>query len=188
MASDPRHRFTVADYYRMSETGVLRPNARMELLDGEVIDVPPAGPFHGGVIARLTEIFNTIANKRWLVWPQNAVRLDEHTELRPAVALLKPFPDDYTSRLPRPEDVYLLIEVSDATLEFDRKEKLPAYGRAGIVEVWIANLQEQTIEVYWEAGFSGYNASAILRTGDKASPLAFQDASVDVGELFSPNS
>jgi Uma2 family endonuclease len=98
--------------------------------------------------------------------------------------LLKPAPDDYTSRHPRPEDVLLLIEVSDTTLDYDRGEKLPAYGQAGIPEVWILNLSDRTIEVYREPHFTGYGSVQTLRAGDTAVPLAFADAAVEVSALL----
>lgn len=104
------------------------------------------------------------------------------TRLR--LALFKPAPDDYTSRHPGPEDVLLLIEVADTSLELDRAEKLPAYGRAGIPEVWLVNLLEGAIEVYREPHHASYAARQVWRVGDRVSPAAFSDVSVDVGELL----
>jgi Uma2 family endonuclease len=98
--------------------------------------------------------------------------------------LLKAAPDDYTSRHPQPDDVFLLIEVSDTTLDYDHEEKLHAYGRASVAEVWIVNLNETTIEVYREPHFTGYGSKTILRAGDTIAPLAFPDAAVDVAELL----
>ncbi|MCX6930119.1 MAG: Uma2 family endonuclease, partial [Verrucomicrobia bacterium] len=89
-----------------------------------------------------------------------------------------------TSRYPQPDDVFLLIEVSDTTLDYDRAEKLPAYGRAGVSEVWIVNLQNATIEVYREPHFTGYGSKAVLQAGEQAKPLAFPDAIVDVAVLL----
>ena len=168
----------------MAETGVLRPDARVELLNGEIIDMSPIGPFHGGVVGRLTRLFTKLSRDRWLVWPQNPLRLDGHSEPEPDVMLLKPSPDDYTSGHPRAEDVFLLVEVSDASLTTDVEKKLPAYGRAGVTEVWIVNLNEATIETYREPHFGGYSSKTVLRMGDQARPLAFPDAVVDVAELL----
>lgn len=184
MPVQTQHRFSVEDYYRMAETGVLRPGKRMELLDGKIIDMSPIGPFHGGIVNRLSRLFNQLSNNRWLVSAQNPLRLDEYSEPEPDVMLLKPATDDYTSRHPRPDDVFLLIEVSDTTLDFDRDTKLPAYGRAGVVEVWIVNLNETTVEVYREPNFTGYGSKVILRVGDQAKPLALPDVAVDVAELL----
>lgn len=168
----------------MAESGVLRPDARVELLDGQVIDISPIGPYHGGVVNRLIRFLAKSSGGRWLVAAQNPMRLDEYSEPEPDLILLKPIADDYTKRHPQPEDVYLLIEVSDATLDMDRAVKLPAYGRAGIAEVWILNLTELTIEVYREPHFTGYGAKTILRAGDQARPLAFPEVAVDVSELL----
>jgi Uma2 family endonuclease len=179
-----QHRFSVKDYYRMAETGVLRPDARVELLEGKIIDTSPIGPFHGGLVGRLTRLFIELSKDRWLVWPQNPLRLDDHSEPEPDLMLLKPAADDYTNRHPQPEDVFLLIEVSDTTLAYDREEKLPAYGRAGIPEVWIVNLQDLAVEVYREPHFTGYGSKAVLRAGDHAKPQAFPDVTVNVTELL----
>ncbi len=184
MVAPANHRFSVKDYYRLAETGVLRPDARVELLNGEIIDMSPIGPFHGGVVGRLTRLFSKLSNDRWLVWPQNPLRLDDHSEPEPDVMLLKPSPDDYTSGHPRAEDVFLLVEVSDTSFTTDVEKKLPAYGRAGVMEVWIVNLDEATIEIYREPHFGGYHSKTVLRVGDHARPLAFPDAVVDVAELL----
>jgi Uma2 family endonuclease len=168
----------------MAETGVLKPDARVELLDGEIIDMPPIGPSHGGSTNRLNEIFVDLSRKRWLVSAQNSLRLSEHSEPEPDLMLLKRRTDFYTSRLPQPDDVFLLIEIADTSLSLDRNKKLPAYGRAGIPEVWILNLSERKLQVYREPHFAGYASETILREGDKAAPLAFPDAIVDVAELL----
>jgi len=128
--------------------------------------------------------FTKLSKGRWIVSVHDPVQLDEHSEPQPDLMRLKPAADDYTSRHPVPADVLLLIEVADSSLAFDREEKVPAYGRAGICEVWLLNLPAKTIEVYREPHFTGYGSSKILRAGDKASPLAFSDVEVDVAELF----
>ncbi len=184
MSVQTQHRFSVEDYYRMAETGVLRPGKRMELLDGKIIDMSPIGPFHGGLVKRLSRLFNLKAQGRWMVSTQDPVRLDDHSEPEPDVMLLQPSADDYTSRHPQPQDVFLLIEVADSTLEYDREIKLPAYGRAGVAEVWIVNLLDATIEVYREPHFTGYGSKTVLRAGDQAKPQAFPDVAVDVGALL----
>jgi Uma2 family endonuclease len=184
MLASAKHRFSVKEYYRMAETGVLHPDARVELLDGEIIDMSPVGPFHGGVVSRLTRLFTLLSKDRWLLGPQNPLRLNDHSEPEPDVMLLKPAPDDYTTRHPQPEDVSLLVEISDSSLAIDVEKKLPLYGRAGVAEVWIVNLEETLLGVYREPHFNGYASKAVLRAGDQARPLAFPDAVVDVAELL----
>jgi len=179
-----QHRFSVKDYYRMAETGVLRPDARVELLDGKIIDMSPIGPFHGSITKHLNQLFSAAAKGRWITQVQDPVHLDDHSEPEPDLALLKPVADFYRRRHPQPEDVFLLVEVSDSTLTTDQENKLPAYGHAGITEVWIVNLNELTVEIYREPHFTGYGSKAILRAGGQASPLAFPDVLVDVAELL----
>lgn len=168
----------------MAETGVLRPEARVELLNGEITDMSPIGPFHGGVTTFLTEVFTAASKGRWQTRVQNPVRLDEHSEPQPDLVLAKPTQNFYRKRHPQPEDVFLLIEVSDSTLEADQTEKIPAYGRAGVAEVWLVNLNELTVEVYREPHYTGYGSKTIARAGDTIAPLAFPDAAVDVAELL----
>lgn len=184
MPAQLQHRFNVAEYYRMAETGVLPSDAKVELLDGRILDMSPIGPFHGGIVKRLSRLLTLEAKGRWIVSNQDPVRLDEHSEPEPDVMLLKPVPDDYTSRHPRAEDVLLLIEVSDTTLDYDLQDKLPAYGRAGIAELWIVNLKHGTIEVYREPHFTGYGLRAVLSASDQAVPQAFPDVTIQVGELL----
>jgi Uma2 family endonuclease len=178
------HRFNVQEYYRMAETGVLRPDARVELLDGKVLDMSPIGPFHGDVTTYLSEFFAVASRGRWRTRTQNSLRLDEHSEPQPDLILAKPIAETYRKRHPRPEEVYLLIEVADTSLETDQEEKLPIYGRAGVSEVWIVNLNELTVEIYREPNFTGYGSKTVLRAGDQAKPLAFPDVAVDVAELL----
>jgi Uma2 family endonuclease len=184
MSVQAKHRFSVKEYNRMTETGVLKPDARVELLNGEIIDMSPIGPFHGGVTIYLNGIFAAACRGRWMTSVQNPLHLDDHSEPQPDLLLLTPSPDFYRKRHPQPQDVFLVIEVSDTTLVFDREEKLPAYGRAGIPEVWIVNLIDLAVEIYREPHFTGYEKKLILRAGDKAIPTAFPDAAVDVAELL----
>ena len=184
MLTPTKHRFSVSEYYRMAETGVLKPDARVELLNGEIIDMSPIGPFHGGVVNYLVDVFTAACKGRWRTTVQNPVRLDDHSEPQPDLVLARPTPDFYRKRHPQPEDVFLLVEVSDSTLEIDQEDKLPAYDRAGIPEAWIVNLNELIVEVYREPNFTGYGSRTILKAGDQAVPLAFPDVAVDVAELL----
>ena len=178
------HRFSAEDYHRLAEVGILPRKARVELIEGAIHDMSPIGPLHSGVVIRLIRLFNLRVKGRWVVSAQGPVGLDNYSEPQPDLVLLKPAPDDYVSHHPAPDDVFLLIEVADSSLEFDRNKKLPVYARAGIPELWIVNLQESTIEVYREPHFTGYEKKTVLRAGDKASPLAFPDVAVDVAELL----
>ena len=179
-----KHRFKVSEYYRMGETGVLRPDARVELLDGEIIDMSPIGPFHGGVTNHLSQIFTTTAKGRWIVTAGTPVHLDEYSEPQPDIMLVKPEADFYGRRHPEPSDVYLLIEVADSSLERDVEEKLPIYARSGIPEVWVVNLNDVTIEIYRQPDFTSYASKSVVTPGEFANPQAYPDVSIDVGDLL----
>jgi len=142
MASLPhKHLITVDDYYRMAEVGLLAPEARVELIEGEIIDMAPIGIDHGRAVDILNRLFVRAVGDQAIVRVQGAVRLNLRSEPQPDLALLAPSPDDYGSRQPAPEDVLLLIEVSDTTLRYDVDVKLPLYARHGIAETWILDLQ-----------------------------------------------
>ena len=178
------HRFSAEEYHRLAETGILSQEARVELIDGAIHDMSPIGPLHSGVTMRLNRFFSSRAKGRWIVCIQDAVHPDNFSEPEPDVVLLKPAPDDYVSHHPTPDDVLLLIEVADSSLDFDRGKKLPVYARAGIPEVWIVNLQDAAIEVYREPHFTGYEKKTVVRSGEKAIPSAFPNEAVDVAELL----
>ena len=168
----------------MAEVGVIARGARVELLDGQLVDMMPIGPFHSGVVTRLINLFSKLSEDRWTVFCQNPVRLDRHSEPQPDLMLVKNRADSYTRNHPVPEDVFLLVEVADSSLDFDQSDKLPAYGKAGIPEVWIVNLPERHVEIYREPHFTGYGSTVIVREGETAAPFAFPDAQVSVTALL----
>jgi Uma2 family endonuclease len=178
------HRFTVEEYYRMEEIGVLDPDARVELLDGEIYDLSSISPFDAGVSIHLGQLFCLAAKGRWIVSLRNPVRLDKFCEPVPDLTLLKWVSHDYMLHHPTAVDVFLLIEIADLSIEHDRGRKLPIYARFDIAEVWIVNLPDRTIEVYREPHDADYGSKTILRFGDKISPAAFPDVVVGVESLF----
>lgn len=143
-----RHRITVDEYYRMAEVGLLAPDARVELIDGEIIDMAPIGTGHGSVVDELARLFIKAAGDRGRVRIQGAIRLDGSSEPQPDIALLAPHAHRYRHVQPSPSDVLLLIEVSDSTLRYDLDVKVPLYARHGIPEVWIVDLQHGELRFY----------------------------------------
>ena len=143
-----RHRFTVADYERMCHVGIFSEDERLELVCGEVIQMLPIGERHASCVDFLTQLITLRLRRSAIVRVQNPVQLDDYSEPQPDITVLKPRDDFYRHAHPRPADVLLVIEVSDSTLDFDRKVKVPLYARAGIPETWVVNLPEESIEVY----------------------------------------
>lgn len=137
-----RHRITVDEYYRMAEVGLLAPDARVELIEGEIIEMPPIGPDHGSVVDQLNHRLVHAVGDRAIVRVQGAVRLSRSSEPQPDIALLVPRTDYYRAGHPSGENTFLVIEVSDSTLRYDRDVKVPLYARHEVPEVWIVDLRK----------------------------------------------
>ncbi len=143
-----RWRLTVEDFHRMGEAGIFTEDDRVELIDGELIEMPPIGPKHVDTVNRLNRLFDRHVGDDKLVSIQNPVYLDRYGEVYPDVTILRE--RNYSDANPRPNDVLLIIEVSDSTLGYDRDTKIPRYAAQGIQEVWIINVPERYLEIYRE--------------------------------------
>ena len=138
-----RRRFTVDEYHRMGQVGILGEDDRVELLEGEIVEMAPIGSRHQATVDRLTRLFSGRMADAVLVRVQGPVRLAEDSEPQPDVTLLRLRDDFYATAHPGPEDVILLVEVSDSSIEYDREVKLPHYARQVIPEVWIVDLDKE---------------------------------------------
>jgi Uma2 family endonuclease len=145
--SVPLRRLTVSDYRRMADVGILGARERLELIEGLIVAKPAIGSSHMATVNALTRLLVMAIGDRGIVSIQNPVQLDDYSEPEPDVAVLAPRTDFYRSAIPRAGDVFLLIEVSDTSLEFDRDVKLPLYARNGIAEYWIADIEANEIEI-----------------------------------------
>jgi Uma2 family endonuclease len=177
-----RWRFTVHDYHRMGEAGILHEDDRVELIEGEIVEMAAIGTLHFSCVNRLTRLLVMGVGDAAVVSVQNPVRLNEHTEPQPDITVIRP--RDYTESLPVPEDVLLLVEVSDTTLAYDRNVKLPLYARAGLGEVWIVNLPAKTIEQYTDPSGDGYRRVDHRRGGQYLPPAALPDLNPTVDEIL----
>ena len=177
-----RWRFTVHDYHRMGEAGILHEDDRVELIEGEIVEMAAIGTRHFTCVNRLNRMLVMGVGEAAVVSVQNPVRLNEHTEPQPDITVIRP--RDYTQSLPVPEDVLLLVEVSDTTIAYDRNVKLPLYARAGIREVWLVNLPARTIEQYTDPSDEGYRRVDHKRGGQKLHPAALPDLTPTVDEIL----
>ena len=176
-------RFSVDDYYKMAEAGILTEDERLELLNGEIIEMSPIGSRHARLVDLLTRMLITMLGTRAWVRVQNPLRLNGQAEPEPDLLLLRWRDDEYEYDHPTPEDVFLLIEVSDSTLDKDRNEKLPMYAQAEIPECWIVNIPEGVVEIYTGPAGDEYLARQVFEAGDGASPSAFPDVSIPVDRI-----
>ena len=144
-----RHRWTVAKYHRMMETGLLSKADRVELIEGELIAMAPIGSPHGGEVNYLVRCFAPLmAQDKIVLAVQNPVTLPDDSEPQPDIAVLRWRDDFYRKSHPLPENVLLIIEVADTTTQYDRDIKIPLYARHHIPEVWLIDLQQRRLESY----------------------------------------
>ena len=176
-------RFTVDDYYAMAEAGILSHDERVELVNGEIVEMSPIGDRHAYSV---DELVDTLVNRfrgRARVRCQNPLRFDGLREVQPDVALLKLRDDMYSTGHPGPDDVLLLIEVSDSTLAYDRNVKLPMYARFDIPECWVVNIPDGLIEVYTDPSDGEYQTRRAYAADESVSSSAFPDISLSVSRI-----
>jgi Uma2 family endonuclease len=179
-----RHRLTVDEYYRMAETGVLAPDARVELIDGEIVDMAPIGSRHGSAVKRLNHLLMEAVGSAAIVAVQDPVRLGNRSEPQPDLMLLAPRADFYEAAHPVAADVLLLVEVSDSTARYDRIIKLALYARHGIREVWIVDLDNRLMRVCRNPVGDAYTQTTETPTPGMLTPVLLPGVSIDASKLL----
>lgn len=168
----------------MGETGILGPEERVELIDGEVVQMNPIGPPHSGRVARLNALLIRELGDRAVLFSQNPVHLGDFSMPQPDLMLLKARPSFYEDAHPQQDDVLLIIEVADSSVRYDRIVKLRVYARFGIPEYWIVNLPERCLEVYRVPVEEGYQEFQRFVAGDSVAPGAFPDFTLEAATLL----
>jgi Uma2 family endonuclease len=187
LATEPTRRlFTIHDYHRMVDAGILTEDDRVELLDGEIVQMTPIGSRHAGTVKRLTRVLVGGLGRDAVVGIQDPVILDDFSEPEPDVSVCVPRDDDYTSSHPRPDEILLLVEVADTSERYDRLRKLPRYAAVGVPETWLVDLTQNVIDVYGAPGPNGYEEHTTLGPGASLSPLRFPDVSIAVDDILPP--
>src|SRR5215471_13179128 len=179
-----RHRLTVAEYHRMGDAGIFSPEARVELIEGEVIDMPPIGSLHAGTVDYIADVLRLACSGRAIVRTQNPVFLDLRSEPQPDVALLRPRPDFYRNAHPTPADVFLIVEVADTTLAYDTQIKLPLYARHGVPEMWLVDLPNQQFIIHRTPTPTGFQDVQTLTDLSAVSMFLLPGVTVDLSGLF----
>ncbi len=177
-------RFTVEEYYAMAEAGILAPDERVELQEGEIVAMPPMGDWHAACTADFAELFEESVGRRASKRVQTPLRLNDGYVPEPDLMLLRRRADSYRAGTPRPDDVLLLVEVADSTVESDRQRKLSAYARAGIQEVWLAVRSTHSVEVYAEPVDGVYARVDTVGVGGSVTPTAFPDIVIPVSAVM----
>jgi Uma2 family endonuclease len=179
-----RWRFTVDDFYRMGELGIIPPDARVELVDGDVFKMAPIGSHHQGSVDALDEMLRERLGRRVTISIQGPLNLGPYGTPQPDVMVLKRRDDHYRTANPTAPDVFLVIEVSDTTLAHDRDTKGPMYARAEVAEYWIADLARSRLLVFCQPAHGEYRSMQVLVPGDTVQPASFPDVSIAVAEIF----
>jgi Uma2 family endonuclease len=176
--------FTVREYHLMGEAGIFAEDDRVELIEGEIIVMAAIGTRHASCVKRLIRRFSSIPEELAIVGAQDPIRLTERTEPQPDVVLLQFRADYYSTAHPRLDEVLLLVEISDSTVDFDRDLKVPNYARSGIQEVWLWDLEENCLEVYRNPTGNGYALMQRFWRGQQVAPLAFPELEISIDAIL----
>jgi Uma2 family endonuclease len=176
--------FTVDEYSRMAEAGILNEDDRVELIEGEIIEMSPIGHRHSGCVARAMRLFFEAFGRTTVVMSQSPLLLSDWTAPLPDIIVLRPRSDFYDTRTPNAADVLLAVEVSDSSLQYDHDIKVPLFADAGTLEVWIEDLQQDLILVFRDPAGKAYKTTLTCHRGDSISPVAFPDKTFAVDDLL----
>ncbi|MBI3140458.1 MAG: Uma2 family endonuclease [Rhodocyclales bacterium] len=176
------HRFSRAEYDQMVEAGIFGPEDKIELLDGEIIDLAPQKSRHATAVTIIAQMLGQAFGPGFTVRTQLPLCLDDRSEPEPDIAVVPGGPRDY--RDAHPSTALLIVEVAESTLAYDRGRKLAAYARNGIPEYWILNVAEETLEICRSPQTDSYTSRQILRAGDRIAPLGAPAANIAVGDLL----
>lgn len=178
------HRFTVDDYYKMVEAGILDEDARVELIEGEVVEMSPIGKKHIAEVDHLTHLFVLGLGEKAVVRVQGPIRLSQYSQPEPDLLLLRWRADFYADIDAGPEDVLLLVEVADSSLAYDRDVKVSLYARSGIPEFWLFDISDKSIRIHRGPEAQGYREVFTVRGGERLSPRAFPEIVLTAGEIL----
>jgi hypothetical protein len=177
-----RRRFSIEEYEKMVATGILAEDDRVELIDGEIVEMSPIGDPHAAVVANLHHLLmSRVAGRAWL-WVQGPVRVPPRSKPQPDLALLRV--RSYRHEGATTADASLFLEVADTSLRYDRTVKLRLYARAGSPEYWIADVNTDTLEVYRSPSGERYANRQVFSRGESVAPLAFPDAAIPIDAIF----
>jgi Uma2 family endonuclease len=173
-------KFSIAEYYKLAESGILAPSERVELLNGQIIRMPPIGETHRTIVDKLTYLLVDKPRKRYQVSIDQPIRIENFNEPQPDVVLFK---TEVENKHPTPEDIYLVIEVADTTLDYDSGVKLRAYEKAGIEEYWIIDVGKKAVNIY-RLPPQKRKYTPETHTHGVIAPQAFPDVPVALEDIF----
>lgn len=176
--------FTVGDYHRMVDAGILSERDRVELIEGEILAMTPIGPSHGAAVDRATRAMVTATGDNAIVRVQGSVQLNAYTQPQPDIALLRPKTDFYATQLPGPADILLIGEMAQSSLEYDRTVKARLYAQNGVFEYWIADLDHDCVFVHSDLRDGIYRTVRQLQRGEVIAPSLLPDCQIAVDAVL----
>ncbi len=179
-----RKLFTIDDCYKMAEVGILSPDERTELINGEILIMPPPGPRHGFVVDSVNETFVKLLQGKATVRVQGGVVLHKFAAPMPDIVLLRPRGKAYLEKNPDASDTFLIIEVADSSLELDTTVKLQLYAIMSVPEYWIADLRNNRLLVHSNPVGDSYQSIRELHRGDSVAPSLLPDCVIPVDLLL----
>lgn len=180
-----RKKFTVGQYHQMIESGILTDRDRVELLNGEILEMSPVGRRHAACADRLTELLIVQLVGKAIVRTQNPIRLSDDSEPQPDIAVLRRRDDFYAAGHPQADDIFLVIEVADTTIEFDREIKIPTYAQENIPVVWLVDLNAEVVEVFQEPTSQGYRNRQRFQSDQMLTIPNFSETQLGVDQILS---
>jgi Uma2 family endonuclease len=186
VAAPQRYRLSTKQYDRLVELGVVPEGTRVELLDGELMEMPAQGDRHVNCLRRLIGLVQQASIPPGTLLVQMPLRIAWDGEPEPDLVVLRPPASQYDARPPGAEDVLLLVEVADSSRDYDRDRKVPRYAAAGIPEVWLVDLPDEVLRVYREPTGGAYRVLQVLRRGETARPAAIVGAEIAVDQILGP--
>ncbi len=182
-----RRPLTVEQFNRMIESGIIPENDRVELIEGDIVEMAPIGARHASSVSRVVDVFRAFPPGPAILLVQSPIELTEITRVEPDVALVQRRPDFYRARLPRAVEVFLAVEVADSSIGYDRTVKVPAFARAGVPEAWLVDIAANRVEVYRTPALEGYLERRIVSPDDDdLSILALPGLRVSARALVGP--
>jgi len=179
-----RYHFNVAEFYRMADAGILTEDDRVELIEGEIIEMSPTGSRHAACVERVNRLLNRLAGEDAIVRVQSPVRLNDFSEPQPDVTLLRPREDFYERAHPAPGDVLLVVEVADTSAAYDRGVKVSLYARSVIPEMWLVDLSREKIEVYAQPAGGSYQQMAEAARGESVTSKTVPGLTLAVADIL----
>ncbi|MFQ6089884.1 MAG: Uma2 family endonuclease [Candidatus Bipolaricaulia bacterium] len=179
-----KRRFTVEEYHQMAQAGILTEDDRVELIEGEIVEMTPISSRHAACVNCLNQLFSNQVGRQAIVSVQNPIRLSERSEPQPDLALLRPRSDFYADKHPEPGDVLLVVEVAETSADYDREVKLPLYARSEVPEAWLVDLEAGIVEIHHKPSAQSYKEVRKYQRGERLASQAVPDLELAVDEVL----